>query len=93
MIAGFALYRALLSQALKVPLHDDLATSGAVHPIRHFIREGFKRNKTDTSQRLVTIALSNGYKVGCNLFVFSSPQYLATSLHTDTPRSPRRCCC
>ncbi|TPX14538.1 uncharacterized protein E0L32_005230 [Thyridium curvatum] len=62
-LLGFALYRALLQQAPKVPLPGDLvAQFGPVHPIKHLIRGSFRRNKNDTSQRLVAAALDNGYR-------------------------------
>lgn len=35
---------------------------GWINPIRFLIREGFRRNKNDTSPRLVTSALQNGYR-------------------------------
>ncbi len=48
-----------------MPLPDDIrAGAGAVNPIKHLIRKTFRRNRADTSVRLVTVALNNGYKVG-----------------------------
>ncbi|KAI0113459.1 hypothetical protein F4814DRAFT_347324 [Daldinia grandis] len=62
--ACFALYRALLRQALFIPLPDDLATSrGPVNPIKHLIRRAFRRNTSVTSPRLVYPALKAGYKI------------------------------
>lgn len=65
--ACFALYKALIQQALRVPLPDDVLKApgleGPVHPIKHLIRKSFRRNKNDTSPRLVISALRNGYKV------------------------------
>ncbi|KAK4118511.1 hypothetical protein N657DRAFT_651211 [Parathielavia appendiculata] len=63
--ACFALYRSLLRQGLRVPLPDDLITNsplGPANPIRTLIRNGFRRNKRDTSHRLVISALKNGYR-------------------------------
>jgi uncharacterized protein YifE (UPF0438 family) len=48
-----------------VPLPDDLTTSsplGPAHPIPTLIRNAFRRNKRDTSPRLVVSALKNGYR-------------------------------
>ena len=60
---GFALYRALIRQGLRVPLPDDVATGlGPINPIKSLIRNGFRRNKHDTSARLVVLALKNGYR-------------------------------
>ncbi|KAI1134269.1 hypothetical protein F5Y05DRAFT_241248 [Hypoxylon sp. FL0543] len=62
-IACFALYRALLKQAPRIPLPDDLATAwGPGNPIKHLIRRAFRRNLTDTSPRLVYPALKAGYQ-------------------------------
>ena len=61
---GIALYRALLQQVPKISLPDDVVSgAGAVNPIKHLIRKGFRRNRIDTSPRLVVPALQNGYKV------------------------------
>ncbi|KAK3901897.1 ubiquitin-conjugating enzyme [Staphylotrichum tortipilum] len=62
---GFALYRALFRLAPRVPLPDDLTTAsplGPGHPIRILIRNAFRRNRRDTSARLVVSALKNGYR-------------------------------
>ncbi|KAK3693018.1 hypothetical protein B0T22DRAFT_370024 [Podospora appendiculata] len=70
--ACLALYKALLRQGLRVPLPDDVATGlGPVNPIRSLIRNGFRRNRKDTSLRLVNSALANGYKY---LALFASAQ-------------------
>ncbi|KAL1840946.1 hypothetical protein VTJ49DRAFT_7605 [Mycothermus thermophilus] len=68
-VACFALYRALLRTAQRVPLPDDLTTSSPLvgpnptqHPIRTLIRNAFRRNRKDTSPRLVVSALKNGYR-------------------------------
>ncbi|KAK4097346.1 hypothetical protein N658DRAFT_548757 [Parathielavia hyrcaniae] len=63
--ACFALYRSLLRQALRVPLPDDCTTTsplGPANPIQTLIRNAFRRNKLDTSPRLVVSALKNGYR-------------------------------
>src|SRR4051812_1600836 len=65
--ACFALYKALIKQAVRVPLPDHVLRApgldGPVHPIKHLIRKTFRRNRNDTSPRLVISALRNGYKV------------------------------
>jgi hypothetical protein len=67
--ACFALYKALIRQSVRVPLPDDVVRppglEGPVHPLKHLVRKGFRRNKNDTSSRLVISALRNGYKVCC----------------------------
>ncbi|KAL2135818.1 hypothetical protein VTI74DRAFT_6747 [Chaetomium olivicolor] len=65
--ACFALYRSLLRLAPRVPLPADLTPSpssplGPANPIQALIRNGFRRNKHDTSPRLVVSALKNGYR-------------------------------
>jgi hypothetical protein len=49
-----------------VPLPDDLAhglePSKPRNPIKTLIRNGFRRNKRDTSPRLIVSALKNGYR-------------------------------
>ncbi|SPQ23296.1 9e1eeeb2-3220-4dbe-ae26-aaa8e14f70d9 [Thermothielavioides terrestris] len=65
VILRFALYRALVRQGLRVPLPDELTTSsplGPSNPIKNLIRNAFRRNKRDTSPRLVVSALKNGYR-------------------------------
>ncbi|KAI2629943.1 hypothetical protein GGR54DRAFT_587031 [Hypoxylon sp. NC1633] len=62
--ACFALYRALLQQATLIRLPDDLATvRGPINPIKHLIRRAFRRNRTDTSPRLIFPALKAGYRI------------------------------
>ncbi|KAJ9144109.1 hypothetical protein NKR23_g6212 [Pleurostoma richardsiae] len=62
--ACFALYRALLRQVPNIHLPDDIATGwGNVNPIKYLIRAGFRRNRADTSPRLVTAALTSGYRL------------------------------
>lgn len=61
--SGFALYRALLRQVPLIKLPDELTSRpGWINPIRFLVRNGFRRNKTDTSPRLVTSALKSGYR-------------------------------
>ncbi|OTB09352.1 hypothetical protein M426DRAFT_18002 [Hypoxylon sp. CI-4A] len=63
-IACFALYKALLQQASRIPLPDDLATAwGPVNPIKSLTRRAFRRNRNDTSPRLVYPALKAGYQI------------------------------
>ncbi|KAI3398358.1 hypothetical protein diail_9450 [Diaporthe ilicicola] len=59
----FALYRALLRQVPRISLPADLTSRpGWINPIQYLIRAGFRRNKNDTSARLVTSALQSGYR-------------------------------
>ncbi|ROW03435.1 hypothetical protein VSDG_01550 [Cytospora chrysosperma] len=61
--ACFALYRALLRQVPRISLPDDLTSRpGWINPIQFLINSGFRRNKNDTSPRLVTSALKSGYR-------------------------------
>lgn len=60
---GFALYRALLRQVPRIALPGDLTSrSDWINPIKNLIQRGFRRNKADTSPRLVTSALQSGYR-------------------------------
>lgn len=60
---GFALYRALLRQVPHISLPDEVTSRpGWINPIQFLIRSSFRRNKTDTSPRLVTSALKSGYR-------------------------------
>ncbi|KAI0168872.1 hypothetical protein GGR52DRAFT_592680 [Hypoxylon sp. FL1284] len=83
----FALYRALLQQAPRIRLPDDLATAwGPRNPIQHLIRRAFRRNRTDTSPRLVYPALKAGYEILARLRSAavqssSSPSDLTPSSH------------
>ncbi|KAI1100357.1 hypothetical protein F4804DRAFT_344777 [Jackrogersella minutella] len=62
--ACLALYRALIQQALRVPLPDDLSTVfGPKNPIKHLVRRAFRRNRSDTSPRLIYPALKAGYQI------------------------------
>lgn len=46
-----------------ITLPADLTSRpGWINPVRYLIRAGFRRNKHDTSPRLVTSALQNGYR-------------------------------
>ncbi|GAB1315603.1 hypothetical protein MFIFM68171_05813 [Madurella fahalii] len=64
--ACFALYRSLVRQGLRVPLPNDLASGidkdKPANPIKTLIRNGFRRNKRETSHRLIVSALKNGYR-------------------------------
>jgi hypothetical protein len=60
---GIALYRALLIQCPKIPLPDDLKFPGPVNPIKHFIRNRFKKNVFHVSPKIVVSALEAGYAV------------------------------
>ncbi|KAI2615786.1 hypothetical protein GGS26DRAFT_455959 [Hypomontagnella submonticulosa] len=90
--ACFALYRALLNQAPQVQLPNDLATAwGPSNPIKHLIRRAFRRNRADTSPRLVYPALKAGYQILALLrSAASSPSSSAASKSESeaTPASP-----
>ncbi|KAI0011547.1 hypothetical protein F4779DRAFT_637012 [Xylariaceae sp. FL0662B] len=74
--ACLALYRALLQQAPRIPLPDDLATAWGpnTHPIKRVIRRAFRRNRNDTSPRLVYPALKAGYRILALLRAAQAPQ-------------------
>ena len=61
---GFALYRALLRESPYISMTPKAraAWSPIRNPIKHLIRRAFKRNRADTSPRLVYPALSAGYR-------------------------------
>ncbi|KAK8097565.1 uncharacterized protein PG998_013051 [Apiospora kogelbergensis] len=63
--ACLALYKALLTVAPKVRLPPDLVTAFGPrrHPIVHHVRAAFRRNRADTSPRLVYPALQAGYRL------------------------------
>ncbi|KAI6716924.1 hypothetical protein JHW43_000657 [Diplocarpon mali] len=58
---GFALYRSLLEQCVRIPLPTDLPSRGPVNPIKHLIRKKFRQNLHHDSPRLVVPALKTGY--------------------------------
>ncbi|KAK7754543.1 hypothetical protein SLS62_003564 [Diatrype stigma] len=62
--ACLALYRALLRSTPKIALpRSDLdAWQPVGDPLRHCIRRAFRRNRTDTSPRLIFPALDAGYR-------------------------------
>lgn len=61
--ACLALYKALQRIGASVPLPPDLETGlGPENPIKTLIRNGFRRNRKETSPRLVSAALKNGYR-------------------------------
>ncbi|KAI1387173.1 uncharacterized protein F4822DRAFT_405658 [Hypoxylon trugodes] len=81
--ACFALYRALLRQAPRIQLPDDIvaARRGPVDPITHLIRRAFRRNRADTSPRIVYPALKAGYQILALLrSAASSPAETSTSI-------------
>ncbi|CCC09800.1 unnamed protein product [Sordaria macrospora k-hell] len=59
-----ALFRALLRAGYRVPLPHDVATAldEKQNPIRALIRNGFRRNSSEISLRLVNSALNKGYR-------------------------------
>ncbi|KAK6840259.1 hypothetical protein PG995_016013 [Apiospora arundinis] len=63
--ACLALYKALLAVAPKVCLSGDIATAFGTkyHPVAHHVRSAFRRNRADTSPRLVYPALQTGYRM------------------------------
>lgn len=64
-LPGIALYRALVRQVPRIALPDDVTTPlrpGWTNPILYLVRSGFRRNKNDTSPRLITSALKSGYR-------------------------------
>ncbi|KAI0887749.1 uncharacterized protein GGS22DRAFT_154162 [Annulohypoxylon maeteangense] len=72
--ACFALYRALLKEAPNVPLPDQLREAwGPGNPIKHLIRRAFRRNRADTSPRIVFPALKAGYQMLALLKASSPP--------------------
>ncbi|RYO96082.1 hypothetical protein DL763_003372 [Monosporascus cannonballus] len=60
----FALYRALLRETPHVPLPAEVreAWQPVADPLRHLLRRSFRRNRADTSPRLVYPALAAGYR-------------------------------
>ncbi|KAK7942384.1 uncharacterized protein PG986_011497 [Apiospora aurea] len=78
--ACLALYKALLTVAPKVSLPPDLATAfGTKHnPIVHHVRAAFRRNRADTSPRLVYPALQAGYRMLALLSRASAADAVAT---------------
>lgn len=66
-LPGLALYKSLHQTASRVPLPDDVlalssSSLGPENPIKTLIRNAFRRNRKDTSPRLVVSALKNGYR-------------------------------
>lgn len=58
--AALALCRALLRQGRRIPLKD---AEYDMHPVQALVLRQFRRNKGDTTPRLVFAALKAGYKV------------------------------
>lgn len=78
---GFALYRALLRQIPHISLPGDLTSrSDWINPITHLIQHGFRRNKDDTSPRLVTSALQSGYRF---LALLNGAQDTSSASHAE----------
>ena len=97
--ACFALYKALIQQGVRVPLPDDVLRApgleGPVHPSKHLIRKSFRRNRNDTSPRLVISALRNGYRVGrrgstCVCSQILTLSFLHSSSTCSLPRTTDR---
>ncbi|RYP44630.1 hypothetical protein DL768_008923 [Monosporascus sp. mg162] len=61
----FALYRALLRETPHIPLPAEVreAWQPVADPLRHLVRRSFRRNRADTSPRLVYPALATGYRL------------------------------
>ncbi|KAK2012147.1 hypothetical protein LZ32DRAFT_605823 [Colletotrichum eremochloae] len=66
-VACIALYRALIREARAIPLPDDVLRKGTQNPIPRLVKKGFRRNRTETSYRIVFSALGTGYNF-LNLF-------------------------
>lgn len=62
---GLALYRALLAAAPKIALPAEIqhGFGPKANPIATFVRRAFRRNRADTSPRLVYPALQAGYRI------------------------------
>ncbi|KAK1754024.1 hypothetical protein QBC47DRAFT_385424 [Echria macrotheca] len=60
---GFSLYRALVRQGRRVPIPPWLSDKiGTPNPFDTLVKNGFRRNREDTSPRLVVSALKSGYR-------------------------------
>ncbi|KAK8045649.1 hypothetical protein PG993_005673 [Apiospora rasikravindrae] len=88
--ACLALYKALLIVAPKVPLPSDLATSFGTkqNPIAHHVRTAFRRNRADTSPRLVYPALQVGYRMLALLSRASTADATATATQEQQQQQP-----
>ncbi|KAK8068692.1 hypothetical protein PG994_005308 [Apiospora phragmitis] len=84
--ACLALYKALLTVAPKVCLPTDLATAWGTkyNPVSHHVRNAFRRNRADTSPRLVYPALQAGYR----MLALLSRAAAAPPEHPPSPSSP-----
>lgn len=79
--ACFALYRALLRQSQRVFLPAELTSRPDwIHPITYLVKSGFRRNKIDTSPRLVTSALRSGYRF---LTLLARAQDISSASHAE----------
>lgn len=80
-LPGFALCRALLRQVPHISLPGELTSRpGWINPIRYLILSGFRRNKNDTSPRLVTSALLSGYRM---LTLLTDARDASSPSHTE----------
>lgn len=66
--ACLALYRALVREGRRIPLPEDAELSQGpsrrtTNPVQRLITRQYRRNRADTSPRLVFAALEAGYKV------------------------------
>jgi hypothetical protein len=62
--AALALCRALLRHGGRIPLPKALSPpAGEPNPVKALVIHQFRKNKGDTSPRLVLAALTGGYKV------------------------------
>ncbi|OLN87090.1 hypothetical protein CCHL11_06493 [Colletotrichum chlorophyti] len=78
-VACIALYRALVREARAVPLPDDVLRRSQ-NPIPRLVKKGFRRNRTETSYRIVFAALATGYKF---LNLFKSAQTQGSKEHSE----------
>lgn len=65
----------------RITIPDDLTSRPDwIHPIHYLIRSGFRRNKNDTSPRLITSALKSGYRF---LSLLARAQDASSPQHAD----------
>lgn len=92
--AALALCRALLRHGARIPLPKDTSPpAGQPNPVQALVIQQFRKNRPDTSPRLVLAALSNGYRV-CNLLarhwtiqLTHGLQFLSLFSHARDPKS------
>ncbi|KAH6695577.1 hypothetical protein F5X68DRAFT_31015 [Plectosphaerella plurivora] len=86
--AAFALCRALLRQAARIPLPKDLRpAAGQPNPVQVLVLQQFRTNRGDTSPRLVLAALTAGYKF---LSLFSKAPDPSSPSHIEVTEYLRR---